>query len=191
MMARIPQVDPVSWVLGLAFVLGLGLFVTSAWHWARSAAANRDIRALAAGHDIAIARRARPELVAARGDFLARYERPDEAEVLLARLIRAGREDLAADLYLGIGNARMAAAFAAAQRQDLDTTAAHVRIAKALYRKVLTLQPEAFDAKVNLDVASRLVRDFPDNPYEEGGDPEQPQPKNLWADLPALPRGLP
>ena len=66
-----------------------------------------------------------------------------------------------------------------------------MRIAKALYRKVLTLEPEAFDAKVNLDVASRLVRDFPDNPDEEGGDPEQPQPKNLWADLPALPRGLP
>lgn len=191
MMARTPRADPASWALGLAFALGLGLFATSLWQLARIAAANQDIRALAAGYDTAISEHARPELVAARGDFLARYDRPDDAEVLVARLLRAERWDLAADLYLGIGNARMAAAFAAAERQDLDTTAAHVRIAKALYRKVLALEPGAFDAKVNLDVASRLVRDFPDNPDEEGGDPEQPQPKNLWTDLPALPRGLP
>ena len=191
MMARLLRLDPVSWLLGLIVAAGLALALGSAWHWHRIDRANRDIRALALGRDIAIADAAPPELVAARGDFLARYDRPDEAETLVAGLSRAGRPDLTADLLLAIGNARMAAAFAAADRQQLDATAAHVRVAKAAYRKLLTLQPEAFDAKVNLDVASRLVRDFPDAPDAAGGDPEQPEPKTLWTDLPALPRGLP
>ncbi|MBM3654860.1 MAG: MxaK protein, partial [Alphaproteobacteria bacterium] len=50
--------------------------------------------------------------------------------------------------------------------------------------------PEYWDAKYNLDVAVRLVRDFPD--FErKSGDELSADPKKLWTDIPGKPKGLP
>ena len=64
------------------------------------------------------------------------------------------------------------------------------QLAKDEYRLALRLDPSNWDIKHNLDVAMRLVRDFPGYEGEAEEVPED-APKNLWTDLPGVPRGLP
>jgi mxaK protein len=65
-----------------------------------------------------------------------------------------------------------------------------VRLAKDGYRRSLALDPGLWDAKYNLDVAMRLVRDFPQIDRMSEEEPAD-LPVRLWSDLPGLPRGLP
>ena len=65
-----------------------------------------------------------------------------------------------------------------------------VMLAKAEYRNALRIDPQNWNAKYNLDVAMRLVRDLP---QAVGEDEEKPleTPEKLWTDLPGVPKGLP
>ena len=65
----------------------------------------------------------------------------------------------------------------------------YVVLARQEYRRALTLVPESWDAKFNLDVASRLVRDFP--AFERTIGDEVKTKKRLWTDVPGKPEGLP
>mgnify|MGYP001325796518 CR=1 FL=1 len=178
-------------LLAAITVAGLAAAAVFGWQVVEGKRANAAIRDLAAGRDRAIdVHRAPAELLLARADFLVRYERVDEAEALIDPLSRTGRPALLADLWFAVGNGRMAMAFAGVEDRDLDEAVPQVAVAKEAYRRTLALLPDAFDAKVNLDVAMRLVRDFPEHEPEVGDAPPV-QPKNLWTDLPGLPRGLP
>jgi mxaK protein len=65
-----------------------------------------------------------------------------------------------------------------------------VTLARQDYRRALFAMPEFWDAKFNLDVASRLIRDYPELSRGEG-DELRVEPKKIWTDIPGQPKGGP
>ncbi|BDA85158.1 hypothetical protein Sa4125_27000 [Aureimonas sp. SA4125] len=178
----------VSGVL-LAMLLSVSGF--AAWSAAdllRERAVNEDIRALAAGRDVAIGEDASARLLVARAKFLFDRDRIEEAEVLAPRMDAASDEAAKADFFHDLGNARLRAAFRLIEDNDITGATPVVRLAQEDYAAALRIDPARWDTKYNLDMASRLVRTFP-RPVQE----EQPgeRPRNIWTDMPGLPRGLP
>lgn len=150
---------------------------------------SRDVRALAAGRDVAPRAGADPRVLHARALFLAERDRLAEAETLTPRL-GGLRPDLLSAHHFAIANARMRLAFAAVETMSLDDAFPEVELAKAAYRRALRAWPENLDAKVNYDLAMRLLRDLPREGQDGEEDPEN-RPRRLWTDLPGLPRGAP
>lgn len=149
------------------------------------------IRDLAAGHDVAIATgSATPEVLLARIRFLLQRDRIEETVPLLDLLARRGVPPVLARAAYDVANARVRRAFAAIDQGDLDKAAAEIALARAGYKLTLRTTPADFDAKHNLDVASRLVRDFPKIAPDEDEEPA-PRSSDLWTELPGQPRGLP
>ena len=176
-------------LVALPLAAAAGAIVCAGLAW-RDAHANRAIAALEAGTDRAVGAEAPPELLLARIRFLAARERFEEAEPLLAALDRTGSADLRGRAQVSLANARLRQAFAKLEAGQLDPAAPLVGLARQAYRRALTLRPEAWDARFNLDVASRLVRDLPERGRERGE--EMPaDPKKIWTDIPGQPRGLP
>jgi mxaK protein len=125
----------------------------------------------------------------ARAYFLLRRDRIDEAQAVLdqARL-RADAKTRVAMLY-DMANTRLRVVFDAIDQGQFDKATALIGLAKDQYTEALRLDPEAWDVKYNLDVASRLLRDLPEaTPPEE---PSREAPKDLWTDLPGVPEGEP
>ncbi len=158
----------------------------SAWSDTRD---NRTIRDLAAGREAVPAGNADPRAVHARVLFLAWRGRPDEARDLLPLMVN-GNGGLLSEAYYAIGNARMRRAFERVEASQFDEAVPDVELAKSAYRDALRVQPAYLDAKVNLDVAMRVVRDLP-RPLAEGEDDPENRPRQLWTDLPGMPRGAP
>jgi len=162
----------------------------------RTLADNRLIADLQAGRDIEVDANARPAVVLARALSLLDREQIDPALPLVETLAAAAdnnpqRRAVAVAALYSMGNARMRQALDLLERGGLsDGATAPVRLAKDAYIRALRLDPQHWDAKYNLDVASRLVRDFPVNEQEDEGDPPDPISK-LWTELPGVPRGLP
>lgn len=181
----------------LALAVSLAVLVVSlaaaAWLGVRLAIVDRDnalIASLAAGHDLAVAPDDPPELLLARMSFLTTRDRLDEAQPLLNRLISGEDRRLAVTALYDMANARLRLAIDHLQSNQIDPAVPLVRLAKDNYRRALTLDPGFWDAKYNLDVAMRLVRDFPQIDLE--GEEMPPEAaKRLWTDLPGLPKGLP
>lgn len=173
--------------LPLAGLAGALACAGLAW---RDTRANQTIAALEAGQDRPVGADAVPEVLLARIRFLAARERLDEAEPLVAALDRDGAPSLRALAQIALGNARLRQAFAKLEAGELEPATPLVGLARQAYRRGLTLRPEAWDAKFNLDVASRLVRDFPERGREQGEE-MQADPKKIWTDIPGQPRGLP
>lgn len=178
------------------FATGTVLFASLAaasWLGARLIVVERDnglIASLNAGHDLAISAEDPPELVFARLHFLATRDRLDEAQPLLNQLAGGADRRLAVAALYDMANARLRVAFNHLESNRIDPAIPLVRLAKDNYRRALTLDPGFWDAKYNLDVAMRLVRDFPQIELE--GEELPPEAvKKLWTDLPGLPRGLP
>ncbi|WP_204276833.1 hypothetical protein, partial [Klebsiella aerogenes] len=61
-------------------------------------------------------------------------------------------------------------------------------LARQDYRRALEARPDDWDAKFNLDVASRLIRDYPEFD-RKSGDELKAEPKQIWTDIPGQPRG--
>lgn len=173
-------------------VLLLGLSMAVAWFgyavwgdWRD----NSDIHALAAGRQADLREGADPRAIHGRVLFLARRDRLAEAQELLP-LIAGTEPALYSDAQYVIGNARMRAAFDHIGIDELEEATPEVNLAKAAYRQALRANPGNWNAKVNLDLAMRLVRDFPRPEAEGESDPDN-QPRRLWTDLPGMPRGEP
>jgi mxaK protein len=148
------------------------------------------IVALTAGRDLATSADDPPSVVFGRLYFLATRDRLDEAQPLLNHLLaQADRRVAAAALY-DMANARLRKALDHLESGGIDPAIPLVRLAKDGYRRALTLDPGFWDAKYNLDVAMRLVRDFPQIDAEGEEIPPEAA-KKLWTDLPGLPKGLP
>lgn len=146
-------------------------------------------QALASNRDVVPPDDASGRLLFARAHFLLVRDRVDEAQALLGRIVDRGGPSIAARAYYDLGNARARRAGAAVEASQIDKAIPEVRLAKEAYRSALRADPELWDARFNLDVVMRLVRDFPEL---EGGEEEaKAQPKKLWTDLPGRPRGLP
>jgi mxaK protein len=157
----------------------------------RAAWENEIVGALLRGEDRDIvARRHGGNAVAAKIYYLLQRDRTDEAQAL----IETASPDLDASVRAGMvfnyANALVRAAIGKIEKGDLDAAIPLVMLAKERYRQALRLEPGAWDAKFNFDVAMRLVRDFPG--YEkETDEPPADAPKRLWTDLPGVPRGEP
>lgn len=176
-------------LVALPALLALAALVFAAWAWQ----AQRDdarIADLDAGRDIAVAPDAPPALALARIRFLAIRDRIGETEPLIDALDREGAAAEAARARYVVGNSRMRQAFAMIGRGDLDKAAPMVTLARQDYRRALQGRPEFWDAKYNLDVASRLVRDYPEFDRKTG-DEMRAEPKQIWTDIPGQPRGGP
>ena len=179
-----------SMLLVAVTLAGVAGTLSSALQWRNAIVVDKEISALRAGHDTPVATDAKPELLLARIEFLAQRDEIDGARVLVDALDRSGREDLSATGRYTLANALLRRAFDLIERGDLDGAGPFVNLSKREYRRALQLAPSYWDAKFNFDVASRLVRDYP-NFEQENGDELQAEPKKLWTDVPGVPKGLP
>lgn len=176
-------------LVAAAFGLALAaLFEGVAWR--RAVATNDAIEALRAGRDIPIDMEAPPEALFARIAYLAKRDRLDQARGFLEALDRRGDEPSCARAHYLVANALLRAALEHIEKSELEAAVPFVNLSKREYRRALQLDPEFWDAKFNMDVAARLVRDFPD--FErKSGDELSADPKKLWTDIPGKPKGLP
>ena len=150
---------------------------------------NGAIRALAAGHEAALRENAGPRALHARILFLAWRDKLAEAQELLPRLAD-GPSDLQSEAPFAIANARMRSAYDYIEAGRFEDATPEIELAKLAYREALRAVPGNRDAKVNLELAMRLVRDLP-RPLAEGEEDPENQPRQLWTDLPGMPRGAP
>ena len=158
--------------------------------WRGAIATNDLVAALRAGHDLPVGPGARPEALMARIDFLAKRDRLDEARGVLEVLDRGAETYKRARAHYIVANALLRAALEHIEKSERDAANPLVNLSKREYRRALQLDPEFWDAKYNIDVAARLIRDFPD--FErKSGDELTADPKKLWTDIPGKPKGLP
>lgn len=150
----------------------------------------RDVyNALASNNDVAPPENASAELLFARAHFLLVRDRIDEAQSLVGRIAAHGDPTVTARFHYDIGNARARRAVGAVESSQINKAIPEVRLAKDAFRASLRADPTFWDARYNLDVVMRLVRDFPE--FEGAEEESKAQPKKLWTDLPGRPRGLP
>lgn len=158
--------------------------------WRGAVDANDVIDALRQGRDIPVEANARPETLLARIAFLVKRSEIDRARAMVEALDRSASIDMRARGRYLLANALLRKAFDHIERSEFDAANPFVNLAKREYRRALQLAPDDWDAKFNMDVAARLVRDFPD--FErKGGDELSADPKKLWTDIPGKPKGLP
>ena len=190
-----------AWILwlGLGLTICALLVTVVALYGVRSD--NKIIDALERREDIVVAEQASAEVSFARLRFLAAVGRLDEAlprVELLAGLaavqdgspVPGKSTDIAVWSLYNMGNARLRQALELLGSTRTEEAPSLVRLAKEYYVRALRLDAGFWDARYNLDIASRLVRDLP--PADVSEEEESPEkPKRLWTDLPGLPKGLP
>lgn len=150
---------------------------------------NGDIRAFATGRNAELREDASARAVHGRILFLTYRDRLPEAQEMLPFIVDTSPA-LLAEAQFAIGNARMRAAFETIETGLLENAVPEVNLAKEAYRDALRANPTDWDAKVNLDLAMRLVRDLPRPEADGESDPDN-RPRRLWTDLPGMPRGAP
>jgi mxaK protein len=175
----------------LLLATGLAVAVASGWTWYAERRDNATIAALLAGENIAIVpERASGHVLFARAYYLLKRDRIDEAQVLLDQANFRADAKTRVDMLYDAANMRLRASFDAIERGQFDKATSLVNLAKDDYNQALRLDPQAWDVKYNLDVAARLVRDLPQ--IEPSEEPLQQEPrKDLWSDLPGVPKGAP
>jgi mxaK protein len=179
--------------LGLraALVVALTVLAASTWQFAAKQRANSAIDKLRGGFEVEVdPADAAPEVLDARAAFLLRRNRIDEAQPLLDQALLRADAPIKMRMLFNMANARMRTAIAAIGKGDYDKAIPFVALAKSEYRSALRLNAEFWDAKYNLDIAMRLVRDLPQAVGEDEEKPLQ-TPEKLWTDLPGVPKGLP
>ncbi len=152
--------------------------------------ANHVIRALLAHEDVPIESSfSPPEEILARNSESIRRDRFEDAQALLNSTETTLPVDIRIAALYNVANARTRQGAETVQKGDLDGAGALINLAKSEYRLALKLRPEDWNVKYNLDVAMRVVRDLPlaDNPTDK----TLKTPKQLWYELPGVPRGLP
>jgi mxaK protein len=176
----------------LTLAAGVAGAMVEGWAALSARRTNADVRALAAGADRHVRAGAAPEALLARALFLLRRDRIEDAEALGPALLahRSRRPDMAASYLHSVGAARLRRAFDRIDAGEMDMAIPEVNLAKSAYRAALGVDPGYWDAKVNLEIAMRLVRDFPRD-GEDGLDDPQARPRNVWTELPGMPRGAP
>ena len=174
-------------LLPVLFCLAAIGLAGAAW---RAESANRTVRALRNHDDVAVGLDAPPAALFARIEFLSALGRLDEIQPFLEALDKSGSPHDRADAHYDYANARLRQALDDLGADKMDAAGPSVILARQEYRLALTLMPGHWDAKFNLDVASRLIRDFP--AFERTtGDTVKTDRKKIWTDLPGKPKGLP
>lgn len=174
----------------LLLAAGLGVAIASAWTWYATRRDNAIVAGLLAGQNIEIdPNTASSNILFARAYYLLKRDRLDEAQVLIDQANFRGDPAMRVLLLYDAANYRIRASFDAIDQGQFDKATTLVGLAKEDYNAALRLDPEAWDVKYNLDVGARLVRDLPEGAGSE--EPGQEAPKQLWTDLPGIPKGEP
>ena len=178
--------------LALVVALAGAALVTifDAYLWLDARAANKTIRDLTAGRDLPVDSTAAPEVLLARITSLAKRDDTDTPRLLIDSLEQHGEAELAARARYNLANALLRKAFMALEKGDLEAAGPLVNLSRREYRRSLSLRPDFWDAKFNFDVASRLLREYPELD-RTSGDELLADPKKIWTDIPGLPKGLP
>ncbi len=121
--------------------------------------------------------------------YLLDHDEFERAQPLIENIVGAGRADIAVSILYDAANSRMHHAIQLIEDNKFDAAAADVVLARDYYTRALRIDPQFWDAKYNLDIAMRLVRDFPD--IDVPSDDRKKPTSNLWTDLPGLPKGGP
>lgn len=178
-------------ILKALLAVGIAGVAISGWLLLGKLQANSVIDRLRAGADVEVDAASAPvALLEARAAYLLRRGRIDEAQPLLDQAAERAPPAEQVRMLYNMANARMRAAVTAIEKGNFDKAIPLVTLAKSEYRAALRLDPGDWNAKYNLDVAMRLVRDLP---QAVGEDEEKPleTPEKLWTDLPGAPQGLP
>jgi mxaK protein len=192
-MLRTSRFSPKYWrspALWIALAAALALTTSAVAQLLNAGRANKTIAALVAHQDVQVdPRMAPPEEVLARVNELIWRERIEDAQALLNSTETTLPTDVRVAVLYNVANARTRQGAETAQKGDLDGAAALVNLAKSEYRLALKLRPADWDMKYNLDVAMRVVRDLPlaNNPTDK----TLKTPKQMWYEIPGLPKGLP
>jgi mxaK protein len=178
-----------AWAPVVALILS-GLVALGCFAWlCVSVYDNRTIARLASGHEIQVGARAAPAVIFARAKFLMDRDEFEQSQPLVESVVRSGTVEAATHILYDAGNARLHHAIRLIEDNKFDAASADVVLARDFYTRALRLDPQFWDAKYNLDIAMRLVRDLPEVDIP-GEDVKQPTNK-LWTDLPGLPKGGP
>ncbi|CAL1238796.1 MxaK protein [Candidatus Methylocalor cossyra] len=173
-------------------LLFLGAAAWQGWEWRRAGLEQAALAEFASGRDIGPERRfgAPPPVRLAYALWLARQERLDEAREVLAELGDRGPPEFRARVAYDLGNLYLRQALAEVDRGQTERAVPLAELAKDAYRRALRFEPGFWDAKYNLETATRLSPDF--DPVDQGSEaPEQEATRKLWTRVPGLPRGLP
>lgn len=176
-------------LLALICVAAFSLALWSGYRLWQLRAENGYIRAVAGGQSLPLPDQAGAYAQQARVLNLARLGRPEEAEAMLPGLVDLPAK-LLADARYAIGNARLRAGYAQMDAGRSHEAVPHISLAKNAYREALKILPGDHDTRLNLALAMRLVRDLP-RPLQSPSEDEDAAPRQLWTDLPGLPRGAP
>ncbi|CAA2137864.1 hypothetical protein [Hyphomicrobium sp. ghe19] len=178
---------PVIWILAAASVIWFGHAVSELTGAQRS---NDDIRQLIARRDVPIdVKRAHPQEILARINESVRRDHIEDAQSILSISGPTLPPAVKAAALYNIANARTRLAAESVRKGDIDSAVAVINLAKSEYRLALKLDSGNWDARHNLDVAMRVVRDLPQGDNPDLSSPDAP--KKLWTDLPGIPKGLP
>lgn len=179
-------------VLWLLLAASLAALAFAGWRWFEIHRQNTRIAELLAGRDIEVdLPKASSRLLAAKGYYYLSRDFMEQAQPVLDQASFAADPGDRADLLFNMANTRLRRAYQQIDEGHFDKAISLVNLAKDEYRQALKLEPRAWDAKFNLDLAMRLVRDLPQPVPPEDEEPQQKPEQRLWMDLPGVPRGNP
>ncbi|CAN1723066.1 mxaK protein [Hyphomicrobium sp. 1Nfss2.1] len=180
-----------SAALWVVLVASCAVMISAGALFASKLKTNAAIDKLRAGKNIVIdPATASPALLEARAALLLKRGRIEEAQPLLDQAPLRADDAIQVRMLYNMANARMRAAVREIEKGNFDKAIPMVSLAKSEYRSALRLDPSNWDAKYNLDVSMRLVRDLPQAVPEDEEKPLE-TPEKLWTDLPGTPKGLP
>ncbi|HUL13075.1 MAG TPA: MxaK protein [Methylococcaceae bacterium] len=177
--------------LGLALLFLVGAS-WQAWEWWEANSTKAAIAEFAAGRDIGPERRfsAPPSVRLAYALYLGRREQFADAQEVMVGLGEKGAPVFRARASYDLGNLYLRQALAETERGEAGRAAPLAELAKEAYRRALRADPAFWDAKYNLEAATRLNPDF--DPVDSGTEePDEDAARKLWTRVPGFPRGLP
>jgi mxaK protein len=174
----------------MLMAVSLAVGAIAGWRWLSAARDNATIRALLAGDNVEIDPvSASSKVLFARLYYLLKRDRIDEAQIVLDQARFRADPDTRVFMLYDMANARLRVVFDAIEQGQFDKATSLIGLAKDEYVDALRVDPRAWDVKYNLDVASRLLRDLPEGQGPE--DNPREAPKELWTDIPGVPKGEP
>lgn len=177
------------WAASAVLTVAVMVVLSSIGALVSSRRENRTITELAGGYNRQVGTGDSPGLLFARAKFYLDRDDFEAAQPLLERVVQRGSPQVGAAMLYDAGNARLHHAIKLIEDNKFDQAAADVVLARDFLTRSLRIDPGFWDAKYNLDIAMRLVRDFPDVQIPQD-DTKRPTTK-LWTDLPGLPKGGP
>ncbi len=129
-----------------------------------------------------------PRLVLALARQQVAAQKFDDAIVSYQRLDESGKS-WRAEANVGLGNLYLHQAAILVEQQRLDDAVPLVELAKGFFRETLRQDSGRWDAKLNFELASRLLPSIERQATAIGQ--EKPDGDPLWTEVPGAPRGLP